>query len=128
MSPFTGLMKKLPALSVILRKPLTPTVSLSQSVTSKGVASFTCHGVRFCLRNELLPCLRLEKCDFKFGAFLGSEIDVGVSYSHTVANAVTFKAGVMGGYFIPGGAFGAPEGGKSLANVTKIRTVLDVSW
>jgi hypothetical protein len=60
--------------------------------------------------------------------FLGTEIDVGLSYTYNAGNSASIRAGVMGGYFMPGGAFKAPEGGSSLGNVAKIRTVFDVAW
>lgn len=60
--------------------------------------------------------------------WLGFEVDAGVAYALAVRNAVRFEIGVQIGLFVPGSAFDAPEGGKSLENIGKIRTTFDIAW
>ena len=59
---------------------------------------------------------------------LGMEVDAGVSYTHTVKDAVAFKAGLQYGAFFPGGAFEGQDGQKSLGTVSKLRATLDIAW
>jgi hypothetical protein len=60
--------------------------------------------------------------------YLGTEIDAAVHYGYTVRDAVRLRLGVAVGAFFPGSAFEAPEGGKSLSEVYKIRTQFGIDW
>lgn len=60
--------------------------------------------------------------------FLGTEVNGGLHYTLGVRDAVDFKIGVQAGVFLPGSAFDAPEGKKSLGDVYKVRTNFEVAF